>query len=81
MTPTIIIKTSPLNGISVAKEGLSNSEAATCLQISENNTKVKLYRAKTLLKEKLYDLTERTKIYEFGNNRCDELVSRVMSRI
>lgn len=62
-------------------EGLSNSEAATCLQISENNTKVRLYRAKTLLKEKLYDLTDRTKIYEFGNNRCDELVSRVMSRI
>ncbi len=62
-------------------EGLNNSEAATCLQISENNAKVRLHRAKSLLKERLYDLTDRTEIYEFGNNRCDELVSRVMSRI
>lgn len=62
-------------------EGMDTTEAAACLQISENNTKVRLYRARSLLKNELYRLTGNTDAFEFGNSRCDAIVDTVMEQI
>lgn len=62
-------------------EGLSNPEIATCLKLSDSNVKVRLHRAKKLLKEELYKNTQDASIYEFGNQKCDLMVETVMSKI
>lgn len=62
-------------------EGMKNPEIADCLQISENNVKVRFYRAKELLKEKLLQLSSDISVLDFGNSRCDNLVKRVMFQI
>jgi len=62
-------------------EGMENSEIALCLGLSDSNIKVRLHRAKNLLKEALYKRSADTSIFEFGNSRCDRLVAYVMERI
>jgi len=62
-------------------EGLTNSEIASCLEISGSNAKVRLHRAKAQLKEVLYKLSEDTSVFEFGNSKCDRVVEYVMERI
>jgi RNA polymerase sigma-70 factor (ECF subfamily) len=62
-------------------EGLKNEEIARCLDISEPNVKVRLHRARTMLKETLYRISASTEIFEFGNSRCDGIVARVMHAI
>lgn len=64
-------------------EQLSIAETADCTQISEANVKVRLHRAKgqlqQIISETLKD--ELQTIFEFGNTRCDQLVSSVFSMI
>jgi RNA polymerase sigma factor (sigma-70 family) len=62
-------------------EALDSSEIQQSLGISESNIKVRLHRAKKLLKESLFELTSKGEVFEFGNAHCDALVSFVMSRI
>lgn len=62
-------------------EDFSNSDVATCLEITESNAKVRLHRAKLLLKEYLFKQSSKVAIWEFGNSRCDRLVNRVLSEI
>ena len=62
-------------------EGLSNEEACSMLELTESNLRVRLHRAKAILKENLFNLSSRKGIFEFGNRRCDELVLRVMQEI
>lgn len=62
-------------------EGLKNDEIARCMEISEPNVKVRLHRARALLKETLFRISSSTEIFEFGNSRCDGLVARVMHTI
>ncbi len=62
-------------------EGLSNPEIAACLSLSDSNVKVRLHRAKTLLKEELFRTTHDASIFEFGSYKCDALVEEVMCRI
>ena len=62
-------------------EGLSNPEIAACLSLSDSNVKVRLHRAKTLLKEELFKTTHDASIFEFGSYKCDALVEEVMCRI
>ena len=62
-------------------EGLEIGEIANCLSLSESNVKVRLHRAKNLLKNALYDLSAEAEIFEFGKSRCDILVQSVMHRI
>lgn len=62
-------------------EGLSNSEIAECLQITDSNVKVRLHRAKKLLKEEMFRKTHDASIFEFGNEKCDAMVKAVMERI
>lgn len=60
---------------------LNTTETANCLQVTESNVKVRLHRARSLLKEKLYDLTDGAEVFEFGNKRCDNVVKGVMEEI
>lgn len=63
-------------------EGLNVAETASCLDISEENVKTRLHRAKAFLKEELY---QRTKgdidIFRFGSWRCDRVVASVLFNI
>jgi RNA polymerase sigma-70 factor (ECF subfamily) len=62
-------------------EGLDNAAISECLGISDSNVKVRLHRTRALMKEALLRLSADTRIFEFGNHRCDALVSAVMQRI
>lgn len=59
-------------------EGLSMKEISGCLDISISNAKVRLHRARTMIKEDLYDRSYSDNLYEFGFNKCDEMVESVM---
>jgi RNA polymerase sigma-70 factor (ECF subfamily) len=62
-------------------EGMDHAAIASCLGISDSNVKVRLHRARTLLKDLLLSLSADAQLFEFGNHRCDALVNFVMSRI
>ena len=64
-------------------EGLSTSETAACLGVSEDLVKTRLHRARTMLRDNLYRRAGVTvdSIYAFGNARCDRVVAAVMQRI
>lgn len=62
-------------------EGLDNTEVAESLGLSDSNIKVRLHRAKSLLKESLYKVSVKDGVFEFGNSRCDAVVDFVMKHI
>ena len=64
-------------------EGLSTTETAACLGISEDLVKTRLHRARTMLRENLDRRTGVTleSLFAFGNARCDRVVAAVMARI
>ncbi|QAA82742.1 RNA polymerase sigma factor [Aequorivita sp. H23M31] len=62
-------------------EGLSNAEIVESLKLTDSNVKVRLHRAKKLLKEELFKTTKDASIFEFGNHKCDLMVENVMDRI
>ncbi|MEX0720326.1 MAG: RNA polymerase sigma factor [Balneolaceae bacterium] len=62
-------------------EGLSIKEIADSMDLSESNVKVRIHRAKTMIKEELYQQNKSEDLFEFGFNKCDNLVERVMEAI
>ncbi len=62
-------------------EGMEYSQIEEALGLTESNIKVRLHRAKKMLKESLYTLSLNTEVFEFGNSRCDAVVTFVMSRL
>lgn len=64
-------------------EGMSTSETAQCLGISEDLVKQRLHRARARLRENLYQRAgvTLTSLFAFGNARCDRVVERVMAEI
>ena len=64
-------------------EELSTSETAECLSLSEENVKVRLHRARALLRRELYAKAgkSRSSAFAFMGERCDRVVSKVLSRI
>ena len=62
-------------------EGLDHEEIVQCLDISLSNVKVRLFRARKMLRDELLSLSIDTSVFEFGNVRCDRIVERVMERI
>jgi RNA polymerase sigma factor (sigma-70 family) len=62
-------------------EGLENTEIEQSLGITDSNIKVRLHRAKKLLKDSLFQLTSKGQVFEFGNTRCDAVVAGVMARL
>ncbi len=63
-----------LNGFSVA-------ETAQSLNISESNVKVRLNRAKSMLRNEIEKTYSPADIYEFNLIYCDQVVHRVMDQI
>lgn len=61
--------------------GLNVSETAETLSISEANVKVRLNRAKTMLRKEIEKSYTAADIFEFNLVYCDNMVERVMSQI
>lgn len=61
--------------------GLNVSETAGTLNISESNVKVRLNRAKAMLRKELEKSYTTEDIYEFNLRFCDAMVDRVMNKI
>lgn len=62
-------------------EGLSTIETAETLDISESNVKIRLRRAKEMLRVELVRRSGEVDIFTFGSDRCSHLVQRVLSKI
>lgn len=62
-------------------EGMSLKEISIALDLTVANVKVRLHRSKAMLKDKLYEVTNDKKIFEFGFSRCDRITENVMKRI
>jgi RNA polymerase sigma-70 factor (ECF subfamily) len=64
-------------------EELSTAEAAESLGISEENVKVRLHRARGMLRETLYQSVGATSThaFQFHAVRCDRVVANVFKRI
>jgi len=61
--------------------GLSVAETADALEISESNVKVRLNRAKTMLRREIEKSYSREEIFEFNLIYCDAIVDKVMTHI
>ncbi len=62
-------------------EQMSTREVAECLGISETNVKVRLYRARSMLREELEKRVRDVNIFKFKGERCDQMVQAMMKRI
>lgn len=63
-------------------EGMTINEISECLGISSSNVKVRFHRSRNMLKEKLFGITNGSgDIFEFGNNKCDNITDNVMKII
>ena len=62
-------------------EEMSIAEIAVALDLTVSNVKVRLHRAKAMLKERLYELTINNEVFEFGFGRCDRITENVMNAI
>lgn len=64
-------------------EGLSTREAADCLDLSEEATKVRLHRARNWARDELDRLlgAARSTLFGFAGERCDRVTHAVMSRV
>jgi len=70
----IVFSLRELNGLSVA-------ETAEALDISESNVKVRLNRAKKMLRSEIMQMYSPQEIFEFNLIYCDVMVNRVMAKI
>ncbi|MCP2043866.1 sigma-70 family RNA polymerase sigma factor [Pontibacter sp. HSC-36F09] len=62
-------------------EGLNVNETASVMSITEANVKVRLNRAKSMLRKKLESWYPKAAVYEFNLIYCDQVVERVFQRI
>jgi RNA polymerase sigma factor (sigma-70 family) len=70
----IVFTLRELNGLSVA-------ETASALGITETNVKVRLNRAKAMLRSAIENMYSPNEIFEFNLIYCDRMVNNVMSHI
>lgn len=62
-------------------ENMNVAETQECLDISEVNVKVRLNRAKALLRSSLHDYYKKEEVLHFHLSRCDRIVNAVMNKI
>jgi RNA polymerase sigma-70 factor (ECF subfamily) len=64
-------------------ERLSTNETARCLDLTEANVKVRLHRARGLLRSWIDERIgqQARQLYAFAGARCDRIVENVMSRL
>lgn len=56
----------------------STKKTADALGLTEENVKVRLHRAKSLIRENLLQKISPQEIFAFGNKRCDAMAERTM---
>ena len=64
-------------------EEMTTSEAAESLDLTEENVKIRLHRAKALLRKELFSQVggSARDVLQFHLSRCDRVVQRVFERI
>jgi RNA polymerase sigma-70 factor, ECF subfamily len=64
-------------------EGMSTTETAECLNITEQNVKVRLFRARAMIRRQLFERAgaASSKAFLFLGDRCDRVVETVLARI
>lgn len=62
-------------------EGMSIAETSESLEISETNVKVRLNRAKEMLRETISDFYHDAEVFQFNLVRCDRIVQNVLRRL
>ena len=64
-------------------EGLDVRETAECLELNANTVRTRLFRAQRQLRGDLSRVLheESSEIFDFGADRCDRLVERVLARL
>lgn len=64
-------------------EGMSTQETAESLELEVNTVKTRLHRARSMLREQLYQTVDGAALYvfPFGAERCDRLVAAVLQRL
>lgn len=62
-------------------DGMSVNETSEALNISESNVKVRLNRAKSMLREEIKKVYSPEEIFEFNLIYCDKMVNNVMAAI
>jgi RNA polymerase sigma factor (sigma-70 family) len=60
---------------------MSTEETANALGLSEENVKVRLHRAKSLIRESLVKNVKSEELFSFGSKRCEALADRVMEKL
>ena len=61
--------------------GMSTSQTAEVMGITETNVKVRLNRAKHMLRQEIEKMYSPAEIFEFNLIYCDGIVNRVMEQI
>ena len=64
-------------------EGLSTAETAHCLGLSEEAVRVRIHRARELLREALYEKVGAgsAEVFPFAGARCDRMLARVLEHV
>ncbi len=62
-------------------ENMNIAETKACLNISAINVKVRLNRAKALLRKTLKEFYQKEDVFNFHLSRCDRMVQQVLCRI
>lgn len=62
-------------------EEMSMKEIAEAMDLSVSNVKVRLYRAKEMIKDSLFEISNDKSVFEFGFSRCDRITENVMKNI
>ena len=62
-------------------EGMSTNETMEALDLGESNVKIRLNRAKEMLRNELSNYWQPAQLYEFNLVRCDVVVNYVMNKI
>jgi RNA polymerase sigma-70 factor (ECF subfamily) len=61
--------------------GFSITETADALSISASNVKVRLNRAKSMLRQQIEQMYSPEEIFEFKATYCDRMVNRLMNEV
>jgi RNA polymerase sigma-70 factor, ECF subfamily len=59
----------------------STQNAAAALGITEQNVKIRLHRAKSIIRENLLQQVGANELFPYGNRRCDSITEKVMKII
>jgi RNA polymerase sigma-70 factor (ECF subfamily) len=62
-------------------EGIGISEISNSLDLTNSNVKVRLHRARIMLRDSILNMTDHSTIFDFGNSKCDKIVANVMDYI